>query len=322
MESPFGRMHVVVNPRAGRGAVERGWPAVKAVLDEARLSYGLTITERRGHGAEATRAAIEGGCRFVVAVGGDGTVHEVVNGMMTPDGPLSPDVVLGAVAAGSGCDFVKTIGLPQAPAEAAAHLLGETLWGELDVARIRYVEREGKFATRWFVNIAEAGLGADVVAAAAKMPKWLGGRVYRLAAIKEIARHRPREATIRMHARKARGTRVDAPLEEIVHQGPISMLVVANCQFYGGGMQVAPRATPADGLLDVQIAHGTKSEAVKAMAKISKGAHVPSKTIAEFLATTVSLEAPEPILIEADGEVLGTSPATFEITPRAIKLKV
>lgn len=322
MGSPFGKMHVVVNPRAGRGAVERGWPAVRAVLDEAGIGYQVTITERRGHGTEATRSALEHGCGYVVAVGGDGTLHEVVNGMMDADGPVSPDAVLGVVAAGSGCDFVKTIGLPQDPAEAARHLLGETLWGRIDVGRIRYQERESKLATRWFANIAEAGLGADVVAAAARMPRWLGGRVYRVAAVKEIARHSPVPATIRMYGRKARGVRVDTPLEEIVHEGRISMLVVANGQFYGGGMQVAPRAVPGDGLLDVLVAHGTKGEAVRAMSKISKGTHVPSATILEFLATSVTLESPEPILIEADGEVLGTSPATFEVRRAAVRLKV
>ena len=322
MISPLGPMRIIVNPRAGRGAVERGWPAVKAVLDEAGLDYRVTVTDAAGHGTRAAREAIEAGERFVVAVGGDGTVHEVVNGLMGADGPLDPEAVLGVVAAGSGCDFVKTFGLSQDPAIAAKHLLGGTLWGRIDVARVRYLTAGGERATRWFANIAEAGLGADVVAAAARMPKWLGGKVYKLAAVKEIARHEPFKATIAMHGRKGRGMAVDAPLGEITWDGELSLVVVANGQFFGGGMRVAPRAIPSDGMLDVQIASGSKAEAMKTMQKIAKGAHVPNKNIAEYLATSITLDGPAPILIEADGEVLGTTPATFDVVPAALQMKI
>lgn len=322
MASPFGRACVIVNPRAGRGAVERHWPAVRAVLDEGGVEYDVTLTERRGHGTEAARRAIDAGCRFLVAFGGDGTVHEVVNGMMDDGGPRNSGAVLGVVAAGSGCDFVKTFGLPQDPGDAARHLLGDMLWGKIDVARVRYTAADGTPATRWFANIAEAGLGAEVVDAAGRMPKWLGGTVYKIAALKSILRYKAGQARVGMRGRKARGARVDAPLEEIRHEGPLTMLVVANCQFFGGGMRVAPRAIPGDGLLDVQIAHGSKGEAVKTMQRMLNGSHVPSKHIAEFLATRVTLEGDDPILIEADGEVLGTSPATFEVLPEAIPMKV
>lgn len=322
MGSPFGPMAVIVNPRAGRGAVERGWPEVRRVLDEAGLEYATTVTERPGHGTEAARSALESGCRFVVAVGGDGTVHEVVNGMMGEDGPRSAGAVLGVVAAGSGCDFIRTFGLPQDPAAAAAHLSGDALWGRIDVARIDHRDRDGAPARRWFANIAEAGLGAEVVAVASRMPKWLGGKVYRLASVRALARHRPRDVRISMHGRKARGARIDAPLGELVHEARASMVVVANCQFYGGGMRVAPRAIPGDGMLDVLVFQGPKSEALTSAPKMFRGEHVPHKNIAEYLVTHLSLDADEPVLIEADGEVVGTTPATFRAYPEAIPLKI
>lgn len=314
-------MHIVINPRAGRGAVKRGWPAVKAVLDHAGVEYTTTITEHAGHGTEATRAAITRGDRYIVAVGGDGTVHEVVNGMMGNDGPVDKEALLGVVAAGSGCDFVKTFGLPQEPEAAARHLLGENIWGRIDVARVHYIGPDGLPASRWFANIAEAGLGADVVAAAARMPRWLGSSVYKLAALKEIARHSPFVAGIDAHGRKARGSRIDTPLGPITFHGEMSLLVVANCQFYGGGMKVAPRAIPSDGMLDVQIATGSKVDAMKVMQKIAKGEHVPNVKILEYLATAASLDAPG-IKIEADGEVLGTSPARFDLSVDALRMKV
>lgn len=323
MPSPFGRAHIVINPRAGRGAVERGWPAVRAVLDDGGVEHDVTITERAGHATEAARKAVQDGCTFVVAVGGDGTVHEVVNGLMGEEGPLNPATVLGVVAAGSGCDFVKTFGLPQDPAAAARHLLGDNLWGKIDVGRIRCTGRDGSPHTRWFVNIADAGIGAEIVDATARMPKFLGASVYRIAALKGIATFKPRAARIRMNGRETRGKhREDEALGALERSGVFSMLVVANGQFFGGGMRVAPRATPGDGLFDVQISHGPRGESVKAMQKMFKGEHLPNPHIQEFLATSVTVDEEDRILIEADGEVVGTTPATFDIVPDAIPMKV
>jgi diacylglycerol kinase (ATP) len=323
MPSPFGRAHIIINPRAGRGAVERGWPEVKRVLDEGGVDHDVTITEQPGHATEAARRAIDAGCTFVVAVGGDGTVHEVVNGLMDEEGPRNPATVLGVVAAGSGCDFVKTFGLPQDPAQAAGHLLGDNLWGKIDVGRIRCTGRDGSPHTRWFANIADAGIGAEIVDATTRMPKFLGASVYRLAALKGIATFKARPARIVMNGRATAGKhREDETLSEVSNDGVFSMLVIANGQFFGGGMRVAPRATPGDGLFDVQISHGPKGESVKAMQKMFKGEHLPSPFIKEFLATSVTVDGDAKILIEADGEVVGTTPATFDIVPDAIPMKV
>ena len=293
------------------------------MLDDAGVAYDVTVTDRPGHGTDAARSAIGDGCTFVVAVGGDGTVHEVVNGMMAEEGPRNPAAVLGVVAAGSGCDFVKTFGLPQDPADAAKHLLGDTLWGKIDVGRIRCVDRDGAPHTRWFANIAEAGIGAEVVDAASRMPKFLGPRVYKLAALKAIVGFKPKVGTIAMHGRTTRGKHgEDETLSGLDHDGVFSMVVVANGQFFGGGMRVAPRAVPGDGLFDVQISHGPRGEAVKAMQKMFKGEHIPSPFIKEYLAASVTVSGEKPILIEADGEVVGTTPATFDIVADAIPMKV
>jgi diacylglycerol kinase (ATP) len=100
------------------------------------------------------------------------------------------------------------------------------------------------------------------------------------------------------------------------------MLVVANGQFFGGGMRVAPRAVPGDGLFDVQVSHGPRGEAVKAMQKMFKGEHIPNPNIKEYLAASVTVAGEQPILIEADGEVVGTTPATFDLVGDAIPMKV
>ena len=322
MSSPFGPMQVIVNPRAGGGAVERGWSAIRDVIEGEGLEYEVSFTEDAGHATVLARDAVRAGGRYVVAVGGDGTVHEVVNGMMGDEGPLDPEAVLGVVAAGSGGDFVRTFGMSQRPGEAAQHLGGKTLWGRLDIGRVRFRDPSGEEASRWFVNIAEAGIGANVVLAAAKMTRRLGGRAYRLAALRGVMTYRAQEALVVMNGRAARGVRRDAPLEEIKWAGEVTMLVVANCQFFGGGLRVAPRAIPSDAMLDVLIGHGTKMQAVRALKRMPRGEHVPDDTIAEYLADHVRVEGTEPLPLEADGEFLGTTPATFELAVGAIPLKI
>jgi YegS/Rv2252/BmrU family lipid kinase len=303
--------------------MERAWPDVRAALERDGLTLDVTVTERPGHATEATRRAIEEGATFVVAVGGDGTVHEVVNGMMGPEKPLNPDAVLGVIPAGTGCDFVKTFGLPQDPLQAATHLFGEHLWGRLDVARVTTNARTEQQRTRWFANVGEAGLGAAVVKRAARLPRWLGGSVYRLAALREILGLKPVEARIEMHGRKARGVPVDTPLAPLVHEGSFDLLIVANCQFFGGGMKVAPRAIPEDDMLDVLVAGPLRrGEAMRLMQKMFTAQHIPNPKIAEYLASRLTVTTDRPVPVEVDGELVGDTPAAFDVVPAAIPFKI
>ena len=122
MTSPFGPLVLIANPRAGRGRVEAALPQVENVLRDQGLGYRIVRSTHPGHATQAARDALRNGERYLVAAGGDGTVHEVVNGMISGGRPVAPDAVLGVVAAGSGCDFVRSFGLPGDAAQAARHL--------------------------------------------------------------------------------------------------------------------------------------------------------------------------------------------------------
>ena len=306
MTSPFGRAVLVCNVRSGRGGVGKALPEVEAALRERGLDYEIRRTERPGHATEIAREVVSSGGRFVVAMGGDGTVHEVVNGMLEDDKAVNPEAVLGVVAAGTGSDFIKTFGLPADPRAATRHLDG----GEsflIDVGKITYVD-EGRESVRYFANIAEAGLGAECVATAARLPRWLGPTVYLVAFWITMRKHKAAHAAVDVVDR--------------TYEGPMNNLVVANGQFFGGGMKIAPKAAPTDGLLDIQVEHARKREAIAMMPKVFKGEHVPHPDIEEYKRVKCSISADRPLLIEADGEVLGRTPATFEILPEAIALKV
>ena len=306
MSSPFGPMVLIANARSGKGSVAKVLPDVTDKLKRRELDHEVRYTEGPGHATEIARESITAGKRFVVAVGGDGTIHEVVNGMIEDDKPIDPGAVVGVISAGRGSDFIKTFGLPGAPGVAVAHLDGGESF-PIDIGKITYME-DGREVVRYFPNIAEVGIGADVVARAQRLPRKLGPMVYLVA--------------FWLVMRKHKSARVAVDLVDRTYEGPANNIVVANCQFFGGGMKIAPKAAPTDGLFDIQIEHARKREAIAMMPKVFKGEHLPHPDIEEYKRVKCSVTADKPLRIEADGEVLGHTPATFEVLKDLINLKV
>ena len=168
MGSPFGPMRLIVNPRAGRGAVGKTMPVLTDALRSHGLEFDIVETTGARYASQAASRALHDGIRYLVAVGGDGTVHEVVNGMFEGTTPIRPDAVLGVAAAGSGSDFVRTFGLDRKPEVIARHLATEDTMA-IDVGVVDYVDLQGAAARSLFANIAEAGYGAEVVRRAAEL---------------------------------------------------------------------------------------------------------------------------------------------------------
>ncbi len=309
MASAFGELTVIVNPHAGKRRVGEEIPELERTLQARALPYRLLRTEGPGDATRFAREALERGGRYIVAVGGDGTVHEVVNGMFDGDGkPTAADPVLGVVAAGSGCDFVRTFGLPGDVTRSCQHLVGENTY-PLDIGKITYTGRDGTQEVRYFPNVAEVGMGAAVAARANRMPSSFGQSKYFFAFWMTLPRFKT--ATLRVQA------------DRKTYEGPGIMLIVGNCQYYGGGMKISPRSYPGDGVLDVLIFKGPKSDAFTLLPKVYRGEHIPHPRIAEFrVKRTLQVDADRPLPIEADGEVLGFTPATFEVLPQAVSMKL
>jgi diacylglycerol kinase family enzyme len=156
--------------------------------------------------------------------------------------------------------------------------------------------------------VAEAGLGAAVVARACALPGFLGPVKYFCGFWLTLPGFRP--GTVRL----------DADGQEF--QWSAYNVVVANCRFYGGGMQISPKSKPDDGALDVLVMVGPKSDAFTTLLKVYRGTHLPHRNIVELRASRVRIETDPPFPVEADGEVLGTTPATFEVIPVPIQVKV
>ncbi|HVL81655.1 MAG TPA: diacylglycerol kinase family protein [Actinomycetota bacterium] len=297
------RAYVISNPKAGRGS---DGARLAAALRHAGLDAEVAVTEGPAHGVDLARSARDRGEPLVVAAGGDGTVHEVVNGLLAPGGPSDPPI-LGVLPLGSGCDYVKTFGIPHDLAKACAVIADPRPAVAVDAAEVTYTTPEGS-RTRYLANIAEVGIGPEVVDRAARLPRALGPALYLVAFWLVLPRYERRRATVRIGA--------------AAFDGRLTNLVVANARVFGGGMRVAPAADPADGLLDVQVHTASKPDYVRNIGKVFKGTHLPHPRIAEFRGPVVEVTCDPPALIEADGEVLGTTPATFRVLPGALRLKV
>jgi YegS/Rv2252/BmrU family lipid kinase len=302
-----GPARLIVNPRAGNGAVRRVVPQLTAALTEGGLEFDVVQTRHADDGAALAREALDAGIRYLVAVGGDGTIHHVVNGMFTRRVPVAADAVLGVCSAGSGSDFVRNFGLDRPVPVIARHLLSEHTM-PIDIGVVEYTDSRGDRAERLFANIAETGYGAEVVRRAAKLPRRLGRVRYLLAAWASIA------AISRTPARLS----VDFTTRDL----ELVELVVANGQFFGGGMKVAPRAIPQDGRFSVLAFTGQRSQVFMLTTQLFAGEHLPHPQIVEYQSATCGITTDRPLRVEADGELLGTTPARFSMLKRTLHLKI
>jgi len=306
MTSAFGPLVVIANPHAGGGAVGRNLPDVDRTLTELGLDHRVVRTGGPGDAARAAREALDRGERYLVAAGGDGTIHEVVNGMVQGDRPVDPDAVLGLVAAGSGADFPTTFGLPGDVVNACGHLAGKNLF-DVDLGKVSLRDTDGRSVVRYFANVAHAGLGAAAVARAARMPGSARTRRF-LGFWSAMIRFRPGALTLRTG---------DREVEVRAHD-----VVVANGQSEGGGIRISPRSWPGDGLFDVLVMTGPTSDSFTLLPKMYRGEHLPSPTISEWKVRAIDVVPERPWPVQADGELLGWTPATFEIIRRPIRIKI
>lgn len=304
MTAPLGRAVVIVNVRAGRFG--RNPARLGAVLASSGLDFVVRPTRYAGHAVELAREAVADGETFLVAVGGDGTIQEVVNGMMGPAGPHNPEAVLGVLSAGSGSDFTRTFELPRRPSQAVATLAGSATRA-VDLGRVTYAQ-DGATRTRYFVNIAQAGIGGDIAERAHRLPRPLGRARYLVGFGLGLTSFAVAHAMITLDDHELSADMTD--------------LIVANAQYFGGGMRIVPGADPGDGVLDVLVVKGRKRDYVAVIGKLYRGRHLPSPHIDEYRARRVAIDASLPLRVEADGEILGTTPAVFEVVGAALRLKV
>jgi diacylglycerol kinase (ATP) len=311
---------IIVNPASAGGQTGRRWPGVADRLRAAGLDFDVAPTSGRGEAEELSRQAVRDGRGLVVAAGGDGTINEVVNGFFEGGDPVADGACVGVLPMGTGGDLRRTLGHPLEVERAAAVLKAGSA-RSIDAGRITCQPfppsgpgepppPQGGRVVRHFVNIADAGIGGEVVDRVNRGGRIINGEVtFLLASIRTLLtwRNRPMRVVI------------DGRARELVAQ----QVVVANCQYFGGGMRIAPRAVPDDGLLDVVIAGDLGAwENVRGLRRIREGTHLDagSPKLSHALAERVEISSPEVTRVDVDGEQPGVLPAVIEVQPAALRM--
>jgi len=295
----------LVNPASANGSTGKRWPELAQRAAGVGLTADAVFSERPGHLGELAREAALAGVDLLVVVGGDGSVNELVNGLAGLD--RQPDIAL--VPRGTGWDFSRTFGIPRGIEEAAAvALTGPTR--VLDVGRVTYRSWDGAERTSAFANVASAGMGGAVAQRANETTKALGGKAsYLLATLAVFARWQAPVVRLSVD-----GEQREATMHEVI---------VANAKYLGGGMKMCPDAEPDDGLFDVlALGNLTKLDLVRSMPKLYSGTHLPHPKAELLRGKLVHVESETPIPIQLDGEQPGRTPATFELVPHRLRLRV
>lgn len=296
----------VVNPRSGGGRTGARWPAIEARLRDAGIACEARFTTRAGEGEDLARAALRAGAELVVAVGGDGTVHEVTNGFFEGGAPVRPDARLGVIPAGSGSDLIKTLGIPADPAAAVDRLRTGTA-RPIDVARLAFTGPDGAPAVRYAVNIASVGMAATVLEKMATLPAWVHGQArYVAGSLLAFADLKPFDLTWRLDGEEQPRRRA-------------LIVAVGNARYFGAGMHVLPQAVNDDGLMDLVVVEERPLwELLPAFAKIYDGSHLQLGLCHAARGRKVEIDAAA--AVEIDGEIAGRGPVTIEVVPAAIRV--
>jgi YegS/Rv2252/BmrU family lipid kinase len=301
------RTLVVVNPRSRGGATRRQFASLEPRLRDCLGGFEVEWTRAPRDAERIAREGVRAGIERIVVAGGDGTTSEVVSGLLGAQ--LGDYAEVAPLPLGTGGDLMRTLEIPRQLARALEGIAAGSS-RRVDAGRVCFRDRDGCERTTHFLNVTSFGVSGLITELVNRATKVFGGRVsFLLGTLRGITRYRPEEVRIRVQG-------------ELVHDGPLVLGTAANGRFFGGGMQVAPRAEPADGLFDVVVIPGfSKARLLRELPRIYRGTHLEVPEVSLHRGRCVEAEAaPGRVWVEIDGEPLGTLPARIEVLPAAISV--
>lgn len=287
------------------------WAGARRELVRAGLTFREHVTVRAGEAEQMTRDAVLTGVGVVIAVGGDGTLSELIRGYLDSDGrAINPEASVGLLPSGTGSDFRKSLeGTTLAELISA---LADRHTRLVDAVLASYINEAGQPESRCYINLASFGLGGDVVKFVNErrvlFPKWVGGRTrFVLGALRALADYRCTRTEIVLD--NERRITIET-----------NLMVIANGKFAGGGMMLAPHAEIDDGWLDVTLSDGAgRFDVIKELRRIGHGGLLKNPKVSQARAKAVVVTSEKPLAIDIDGEMVGYTPATMKVLPGAVR---
>jgi YegS/Rv2252/BmrU family lipid kinase len=297
----------IINPKSGSGKGQRVWDLMKTRLDKEKVKYRSFFTTHPGHATDIAQQVVElhhDKIGAIIAVGGDGTMNEVVNGLLH-----YPNLRVGHIAAGSGNDFARGLKLPRKPLKALDQLVihSRPNLQPIDIGKCSFPSRKWE-KPRSFINGVGIGFDGDIAKNTNKTKYKpflnklkLGSLAYIITAIRMIFTYETHQLTIQVDGRK--------------HTfDDVWMVSVCNNPYMGGGLKVTPNAKMNDGLLDLCVVHKfNRFKLLAIMGTAFLGKHTRFKGITILRGRTIQVESTNPVTVHADGEVIGTTPIEVQV---------
>lgn len=310
------RTIVILNPSSGRGRAARIKGTLQNALTAAGVTFDYVETTAQGQGIELARQAAADGYGTVVAVGGDGTVNEVVNGLLQGPQRDQPESKLAIISVGSGNDFAHTIGINQDPV-VAAQVIARQKSRHCDLGHVRiHTTPDGSSGTieRYFNNNFGIGLDPQVTLESFKINRLSGIALYGLAALRALWKYQPPPLQLQWE------TETGAQQER---QSPLLLATVGNTARSGGGFHLAPNARVDDGLLDLVIADAMpRHKVLWLLPKAIPGKHLADPAVTAVLIRKLRIRAERAFPLEMDGEVITQSAFDVELTVKPGRLQI
>jgi len=297
----------IVNPNAAMGSTGREWPQIEKMARDRLGIFQTLLTTGPEDATLLTRNALHKGAELVVCVGGDGTLNEVVNGFMGKNGPIQPEAMVGFIPRGTGCDFIKTVPIP-VELDRALDVIITSHSRSIDLGRLKYMDHHGHPSSRYFHNITSFGLGGEVDERVNRTTKIFGGFISFIWATL---------ISILIYNKKRIHLTVDNCFNQNVM---IWNVVVANGQYHGGGMWMAPEAKVDDGIFHVTvIGDFSLPEVFWNLPKLYNGKIVGLKKVKTFVGKRVEASSDQQVLLDVDGEQPGKLPVVIDIVSKAVR---
>lgn len=298
-------IHFIINPTSGGGSSGKTWAQARAFIESSLGNFSFEFTGGKGHGIELARRASDK-AKKIIAIGGDGTISEIVSGIIQSG---NKNIELGVLNLGTGGDFCRTLQI-SSNINKGIERLKNGIATETDIGSITYIGNNNKSEERYFINIAGCGMAGEVVRTINKSKKLFGSFSYYLSSVQNLFSYKNKKLLISFD---------DGEPKEFV----AVTVAVCNGKYFGGGMQISPNSEISDGLLNITIIGDWNIfEKILYSSKLYGNKIIKVPKVYSFLAKKIEIKNSDdesPAFIDSDGEDVGIIPMTVKIIPKAVK---
>jgi len=293
---------VIVNPTSGNGSSKKLWPKIEQLLSTYEFEFKQVFTEHSKHSIELVQRAVNQGYKNIISIGGDGTLHNIVNGIMLQNTLIPSDISVGVIPIGTGNDWVKTHGIPK-DIEAAIQIIKNGKTAKQDLGKIQFL-KDSKTPV-YFNNLAGVGFDGYVVSKVEKY-KHFGALAYLVGTLMGLSSYKSFKTEVTIGSKSYRTKSL--------------MVLIGLCQYSGGGMQLTKSPDPFDGQFDISLAGDfSKWDILKNTIKLFNGNIVNFKKVQCFTTERIKIEIAQKHkpYIQADGELIGNGDIEVSILPNS-----